>query len=60
MSTTSRERRLNQWLEGSRVANTYTSLYYHIIFSTKNRLKSIHPETAPLTFDREKEPCPYT
>jgi REP element-mobilizing transposase RayT len=26
------------------MANTFTSLYYHIIFSTKNRVKSIHPE----------------
>jgi len=27
---------LNQWLESSGVANTCTSLYYHILFSTKN------------------------
>jgi REP element-mobilizing transposase RayT len=26
------------------MANTYTSLHYHIIFSTKNRVKSISPE----------------
>ena len=26
------------------MANTYSSLYYHIIFSTKNRVKSIQPE----------------
>ena len=26
------------------MANTFASLYYHIIFSTKNRVKSIHPE----------------
>ena len=26
------------------MANTYSSLYYRIIFSTKNRVKSIEPE----------------
>jgi len=26
------------------MANTYSSLYYHIIFSTRNRVKSIDPE----------------
>jgi putative transposase len=26
------------------MANTYSSLYYHLIFSTKNRIHWIHPE----------------
>ena len=26
------------------MANTYTQLFYHLVFSTKNRLKLIHPE----------------
>ena len=26
------------------MANTYTSLYYHIVFSTKNRARFIYPE----------------
>jgi REP element-mobilizing transposase RayT len=31
-------------LESSAMANTYTSLHYHIIFSTKNRVNCIKPE----------------
>jgi REP-associated tyrosine transposase len=30
--------------EDTVMANTYTSLYYHIVFSTKNRVKHIKPE----------------
>jgi putative transposase len=30
--------------EDTVMANTYTSLYYHIVFSTKNRIKHINPE----------------
>ena len=26
------------------MANTYASLHYHIVFSTKNRMKHINPE----------------
>jgi putative transposase len=26
------------------MANTYTSLYYHVVFSTKNRIRCINPE----------------
>jgi len=26
------------------MANTYSSLYYHVIFSTKNRIKHIDPD----------------
>ena len=26
------------------MANTYTSLYYHIVFSTKNRMRYLKPE----------------
>ena len=29
------------------MANTYTSLHYHIVFSTKNRMKSINTEIEP-------------
>jgi REP element-mobilizing transposase RayT len=29
------------------MANTYTCLYYHIVFSTKNRLPLITPEMEP-------------
>src|SRR5436309_15997978 len=27
------------------MANTYSPVYCHIIFSTKNRVKSVHPES---------------
>jgi hypothetical protein len=29
------------------MANTYTALYYHIVFSTKNRVAYIKPDRQP-------------
>lgn len=30
------------------MANTYTALYYHIVFSTKNRTEYLNPEISPI------------
>jgi hypothetical protein len=35
---------LRQRLEGEPMANTYTSLHYHLVFSTKNRTPRLTPE----------------
>jgi hypothetical protein len=33
------------------MANTYTALYYHIVFSTKNRVAYIKPEIESRLWD---------
>lgn len=40
----SRQRRLNKILRIWQMANTYVCLYYHFIFSTKNRVNWISPQ----------------
>jgi putative transposase len=40
----SRQRRLNRTAKVGKMANTYTCLYYHLVFSTKNRVRWIIPE----------------